>query len=69
MFSTDSMKTKGIIQPTAGDSPAQKQRWMLLDMHRYWWQVTGCKDIRAINQLTQDIRREWLERRTNGKGV
>ena len=38
-------------------------RWLLLDMHRYQWQATGCRPIRDINELTQAIRKEWLEQR------
>jgi len=63
------MKHKGYIQPTPQDSPAQCTRWMLLQMHHHWWEVTGVKDVRAINQLTQEIRKEWLETRKKSNPV
>ena len=56
-------RTRGVIQPTPHDSAEQHMRWMLAAMHRYWWQQTGVKDVRSINQLTQDIRRDWIEKR------
>lgn len=63
------MKHKGYIQPTPHDSLEQKERWELLKSHRERWKATGVKDVKAINQLTQDIRKEWLENRKKGKPI
>ena len=63
------MKHKGYIQPTPHDSPEQRVRWELLRSHREQWKATGIKDVKAINQLTQDIRKEWLETRKKGQPV
>lgn len=63
------MKTKGFIQPTKHDSIDQKMRWMQIQMHHYWWEVTGKKDIQSINRLTQEIRKEWIESNQGRKKV
>lgn len=56
-------RTRGVIQPTPRDSAEQKMRWMLLDMHRYWWQATGNRNVEDRSRLTAAIRKEWQEKR------
>jgi hypothetical protein len=50
-----------VVAPTPHDSAEQQMRWMLLDMHRYWWQATEHRNVDDRSRLTAEIRREWIE--------
>lgn len=63
----ENYRTRGYIRPEPTDSAEQQMRWMLLDMHRYWWQVTGNRNIDDRSRLTAAIRKEWQEQRKVGK--
>lgn len=53
----------GLIQPANHDSPEQKQRWGEILALRENWIQTGVRDVPRVNQLTQDIRKDWQENR------
>ena len=62
-MSINDYRTHGVIQPTSHDSAEQQMRWMLLEMHRYWWQATGHRNVDDRSRLTAAIRKEWQEAR------
>jgi hypothetical protein len=57
------MKTRGHIQPTPADSPEQRARWAQLDALRSQWLAGGVRNAVEIGRLSQEIRKEWLEKR------